>query len=392
MKKIILILVCLGMIPTLAGCWDRVEIQDLSIITAAAVDRLEDGKTRVSVQIFIPRTITSGQTGEDPSHGSTFVREGTGANLAEAISMLQVNVPRRLFWGQCKIFIFGDKLAKNGIRKEIDYLTRSAGPRGNSFLFVSEGEGKRILTLVPPLERYSGEALKKLTQDEYGTRTKLIDVDKGLMAEGESISMPYIKKLESNEKSRKANDTIPVIDGTAIFNQDKMAGTLNVRESRGLLWLKDDVKRSTLSIKLNGEKGEITMTPALGKSKFSPKIKDGRWIMNLNIKLEGDIVQNETYLNLMNEEVMMKINKEYEVFLKERVAHTIEKLQQEIKVDIIDFGRRFHQKYPKEWNKVRAKWDEKFPEVEVKINVDAEVRRPGTIGPPAALPRDKVKE
>lgn len=171
-----------------------------------------------------------------------------------------------------------------------------------------------------------------------------------------------------------------------------MVGTLNIKETRGLLWLKDDVKRSTISIKLNGEDGEITMTPTLGTIKFSPKIKEVRWIMNLNINIEGDIVQNETHLNLMNEDVMMKIKKEYESALKERVAQTVEKLQQEFKTDVIDFGRRFHQKYPKEWNKERDRWDEKFPEVEVKINVNAKVKRPGYIGPPAALPRDEVKE
>lgn len=178
-------------------------MQDLAIITAAAIDRLEDGKTRISVQIFIPRAITSGETGEDPSQGSTFVREGTGENLANAISMLQINVPRRLFWDQCKIYIFGDELAKNGIRKEIDYLTRHPGPRGNSFLYVSEGEAKEILTLVPPLERYSGKALRKLTQDEYGTKTTLIDVDMGLMGIVKVCLCPILKGW--NQKKNHEN-------------------------------------------------------------------------------------------------------------------------------------------------------------------------------------------
>jgi spore germination protein KC len=379
-------------IPTLSGCWDRVELQDLAIITAAAIDRLEDGKTRISVQLFIPRAITSGQTGEDPSLPSTFVREGTGDNLANAISMLQINVPRRLFWGQCKMYIFGNKLAKKGIRNEIDYLARHPGPRGSSLLYVSEGEAKEILTLVPPLERYSGEALRKLTQDELGMITTLRDVDMGLMGESESVSMPYIKKLISKEYARKLYETIPVIDGTAVFHKDKMIGTLNMKETRGLLWLKDKVKRSTISIQPEGEKGEITMTPSIGKMGFKPKIKKNHWKMYLNIAIEGDIVQNETHLNLMNEDVNKKIKKEFEVVLKERVAQTTDKLQQELKTDVIDFGRRFHQKYPNEWAKVRGRWDEKFPEVDVHITVNAKIRRPGYIGPPAALPRGEVKE
>ncbi len=379
-------------VPTLAGCWDRIEMQELAIVTSAAIDRLEDGNTRISVQIFIPRTISSGQGGEDPSLGSTFVREGTGDNLANAISILQTNVPRRLFWGQCKIYIFGKQLALDGIRNEIDYLFRHPSPRESSFLYVSEGEAKEMLTLVPPLERYSAEALKKLTQDEYGTKTTLRDVDMGLMGDSESVSMPYIKKLISKEKARKTYETIPVIDGTAVFKKDKMVGTLSMKEARGLLWLKDIVKRSTISIQPEGTDGEITMTPTLGKIKYSPEIKENHWIMNLNIAIEGDIVQNETHLNLMNEDVLMEMKKEYEKALKEIIALTVKNLQQEFKADVIDFGRRFHQKYPKEWRKVKDRWDEKFPEVQVQINVNANIRRPGYIGPPAALPKDEVIE
>jgi spore germination protein KC len=377
---------------TVSGCSDRVELQDLAIITAAAIDRLDDGKTKISAQIFIPRAIVSGQSGENPSQGATFVREGVGDNLANAISMLQINVPRRLFWGQCKIYIFGKKQAKSGIRGEVDYLARHPSPRGNSFLYVSEGDAHELLTVVPPLERYSGEALRKLTVSERGLITKLRDVDMGLMGESESVSMPLIKKLKSKEKGRKPHETIPVIDGTAIFKKDKMVGVLNLKETRGLLWLKDDVKRSTVSIKPKGEDGAITMTPTLGEMKVSPQIKDGRWMMNITLAIEGDIVQNETHLNLMNVDVMKKITKEYEAALEERVTLTIEKLQQKYKTDVMDFGRRFHQKYPKEWRKVSSKWDEKFPEVEVKLKVNAQVRRPGYIGAPAALPRDEVKD
>ncbi|MBY0098228.1 Ger(x)C family spore germination C-terminal domain-containing protein [Mesobacillus maritimus] len=177
-----------------------------------------------------------------------------------------------------------------------------------------------------------------------------------------------------------------------MFKKDQMVGTLDKRETRGLVWFKDEVKRSTLSIQLEGEEGDITMTPTLGNIKFKPKIKGNQWIMNLDLAIQGDIVQNETHLNLMNEEVLEKMKGKFEKALQERVAVTVEKLQQDYKADVIGFGRRFHQKYPKQWKKLKADWDEKFPEVEVKIHVDTKIRRPGYIGPPAALPRDEVKQ
>lgn len=385
-------MLCVCFLPTLTGCWDRVEVNDLAIITAAAIDRMEDGTITISVQLFIPRSITSGETGEDPSQGSTFVREGTGENLAYAVAKLQANVPRKLFWGHCKMYIFGEEQARSGIRNEIDFLTRHPSPRGNSIMYVSKGEAKDILMLVPPLERYSGEALKKLTIDENGMKTTLMDIDKGLIGDSESLSMPYIQKLSPVEQSRKSFETIPVIVGTAIFKKDKMVGTLNMKETRGLLWLKDKVKGSTISIKPKEEAGNIIMTPTVGNIKYNPQIIDGRWIMNLNINMEGDIVQNETNLNLMNENILKKMKSQFEETLKERVAQTVEKIQQEYKADVIGFGKRFHQKYPKEWKKVREKWDEQFAQVKVNVNVYAKVRRSGYIGPPAGLPLEEVEQ
>lgn len=170
-----------------------------------------------------------------------------------------------------------------------------------------------------------------------------------------------------------------------------MVGMLNKEETRGLLWLKDEVKRSTISVQIEGEDGEISMTPTAGKVKISPEI-DGNWIMNLNFTINGDIVQNETHLNLMNKDVLKIVEKEYEIALKERVTETVKKLQHEFDADVANFGRRFHQKYPKEWSKVKDNWDEKFPEVEVNIHVNAKIKGPGYIGPPVALPRNEVKE
>ncbi|MBR8644529.1 hypothetical protein KEH51_07950 [[Brevibacterium] frigoritolerans] len=46
--------------PFLSGCWDRIEITDLAIVTAAAIDKKDNDQIELSVQVFIPSSITSG--------------------------------------------------------------------------------------------------------------------------------------------------------------------------------------------------------------------------------------------------------------------------------------------------------------------------------------------
>lgn len=387
LKKMILVLVL--SLPLLSGCWDRVELQNLAIITAAAIDKLEDGQTRISVQIFIPRAITSGETGEDPDSGATFVREGVGENLASAISLLQVNVPRRIFWGQCKIFILGEELAKDGIREELDYLARHPGPRGGAFLFVSQGEAKGTLELTPPLERYSAEVLSKLTDEEVGLGTTLRDVDKGLMGEGKSVSIPYIIPLEAAGNAQQK--TIPVISATATFHGDQQAGLLDIMETQYLLWLQGDVTRGVVSASLPEESGDITMKVASGRVKYIPEVQDGQWKMDVVVSVEGEIIQNETHFNIMHEQVIKQIEKRYKEVLEGKIADLISKLQK-MNTDVLQFGRKFHQHYPQEWKEAKSEWDSKYQEVEVDIDLTVIVQKPGYIGPPGFLPKDEVKE
>lgn len=387
------LLVILLPVFILSGCWDSIEIQNLAIITAAAIDSEENHKVKVSVQIFIPRTITSGEYGEDPSLGSTFVREGIGKNLAEAISVLQTNIPRKLFWGQCKIFIFGQDLAKTGIRKELDFLIRHPAPRINSNLYVSEGKASNLLKLIPPLERYSGEVLSKFSQhQEVGVGTTLSDISKDLTEASQSFSLPYIKRLKSDEYARKSYETIPTIVGTAIFKKDKMIGNIDLEETRGLLWLSRKIQKSTVSIKPEENENEVIMMPTSGSVRFKPQIINNQWIMNIQIQVAASIIQNETFLSLLQEDVITKLEKGLENKLRDRISKTLEKIQKEYKADVVGFGRRFHQKYPEQWKKVKDHWDEKFPEVDVKLSVNATIKRSGDIGGPAALPEEEVIE
>ncbi|MFK4998590.1 hypothetical protein ACI2OX_18610 [Bacillus sp. N9] len=53
----------------LTGCWDRMETNDLAIVTAAGIDKADDGQIELSIQIFIPRATGSGSEGAGSNSG-----------------------------------------------------------------------------------------------------------------------------------------------------------------------------------------------------------------------------------------------------------------------------------------------------------------------------------
>lgn len=394
MKNVLLLLVICGTTPFLSGCWDRIEITDLAIVTAAAIDKKGNDQIELSVQVFIPSSISSGGGQGGSSQGgsgvTTMVRFAKGSNIADALSKLQSKLPRKIFWGHCKVFVFGEKLAKEGIQEQLDFLLRHPQPREKANVYVSKGEAKPILESLPPLENYSGEVLRELSDLHIGMQVTLQDLDEMLTGTPQAAALPFIKILPPG-KGQKKLQGIPYIFGTAVFKKDKMTGTMTEKETRGLLWLRDEVESYTVTIKPKGEKGEISLSPVSAKVKIIPQIINGEWKILVKINTDGAVIQNGTNLNLSNPKSLKAAERAYQKDIEKRIEmaflHTQDK-----KADILGLGKDFYRKYPKQFNKVDNHWDEIFAEMEVEVDVAAHIRRQGYINKPAGLSEKEVKD
>ena len=171
------------------------EINDLAIVTGAAIDQKENDQIELSIQVFIPKALSSGggQGGGSGGRKITYTASQTGKNISDALSKLQGKFPREIFWGQCKVFIFGEKLAKKGIQKQMDFLLRHPEPRGRAYVFISEGKAKSILELEPNLERYSAEVLRGILNYRIGMQITIQDIDEMLTGIAQAASIPYVK-------------------------------------------------------------------------------------------------------------------------------------------------------------------------------------------------------
>ncbi len=231
----------------LTGCWDRVEVNDLAIVTGTAIDKKGD-EIELTIQIFIPKAAggSEDQSGGGGSDNITVTTSQTGENIADALSKLQGKLSREVFWSQCKIFIFSEELAKEGIREQMDFLLRHPEPRERTFVYISEGKAKEILDVVPRLETYSSEVLREVSNKLIGMQVTIQDVDEMLTDITDAVAIPYVRI--KSEKHTEGKDTkFPHIDGTAIFHRDKMIGTITESETRGILWLRDEIKGYTVS-------------------------------------------------------------------------------------------------------------------------------------------------
>ncbi|MFK2826915.1 Ger(x)C family spore germination protein [Bacillus sp. B190/17] len=381
MKRILLLCSLSGSLFLLTGCWDRTEINDLAIVTAAAIDKKGDKQIQLSLQVVVPKSLGGGsQQGGGQGGGAgktTLVTSQTGANVAEALSKIQSELPRKVFWGQCKVFIFGEKAAKDGIHDHVDFLLRHPQPRERADVFVSKGKAKRILELQTRLERDSSETVREQVKLGIGMKVTLQTMDEMLTGEARAAALPYLKV--ATEKDDEGSYEYPKIFATAVFKKDRMIGHLSQKKTRGLLWIRNEVKNYTITVKTKELKGSISLNPVSIKVDLIPKIQGEKWKMFVKVQTEGSVIQNGTNLDLNNPKSLAKVTTAYEDAIKKRIGSAIKPVQHELKADIVDFGKEFHRKYPKQWRRVAHRWDEVLPEVEVDVDVKAHILRQGNI-------------
>ena len=166
MRARILLGLILLMMPILSGCWSRIEVNDLAFVTAAGIDKMEDGKIRLALQVAIPRMLgAAGQGGFGGEKGigtkAVWVVSEKGETILDAYRRLQEKLPRRIFFSHSAIIVIGEQMARDGISPILDFFIRQREARMRSYILFTKGESVKILKFVPKLEKIPAEIMRE---------------------------------------------------------------------------------------------------------------------------------------------------------------------------------------------------------------------------------------
>jgi spore germination protein KC len=388
MKLIKLIFLLVVIIPLLAGCWNRREINDIGIVTAIGLDLMPDKKLRLSVQIGIPSNLGSSSTGVGGSNlkTSTFVLSETGDTISDAYRNLQKKISRHIFFAHSRNLIIGEKLAQEGVFHAIDFFARYQEPRLHSYLICTKGEASDLLNSRSMLEKVPSEETRELTKQGIGLKITLKDFWDMMISDGIEPVAPRFeltpKEVNVHSEVVPLDQKAQLISGSAVFKKDKLVGWLDDYETRGLLYLRNEISIGVITVNIPKEKGggKISVEMITVESDIRPKLQNNHLSMDVNIRMDVKVLESVSDMDLnQNDHILYlqtKLNKE----LKDRVLLALEKAQKNYGTDILGFGRAVYRAYPKQWNQqFKQDWDEMFPQLEVSIHPNVVIRRIGLI-------------
>lgn len=385
-KKIILLL---SLIFLLSGCWDKRELNELAIMMALGIDKSDDGY-KVTAQVAVPAELSSKG---GPGHSQIVLFQSTGKTVEDALRKLTKEVPRIIYLGHLQMLIFGESLAKEGIGKALDFMSRNWEVRADYYVVIAkDNTAENILNIQTPLDNLPSNYMfntLKIAEENNSTTVgiKLSDFIGDLERRGKEPVLTGIV-ITGDEKSGSSRQNLESIssparikyDGLAIFKEDKLIGWLDEYYSRGYNSITNHVKRaiSTISCPKEGG-GEITMEIENFQSKVTGKTLNSSPAIEIKIEVIANVGALECFIDVKKEKTIKEIEKIFEKEIKDNIDNTIKTIQNDFKSDVLGFGATMYKHDPKEWKKVKDNWEEEFPNLQVKIDVNVKIEHLGAV-------------
>ncbi len=304
--------------------------------------------------------------------------------------MLSSDSPRRIYLAHLREVVFGEEIARDGIGKALDFISRDHEMRTDFYITVAKGStAADILNVQTAIEKVPANKLFNAleTSENIWAATKTVKLDElinSIVSKGKEpvlTGIYYYGDSEYGSNIENVHNVSPAtglrLDFLAVFKSDKLIGWLDMNDSKGFNYITDNVRNTVVTIET--EDGKITLETLRSKTKVSGRMEKGKPVIDINITSEGNIADVGSNIDLKQPKNIEKLEEKYRNNIKEKIQTSIRKVQEDFQSDIFGFGEVIHRAEPKEWKKLEDNWDDIFTDLDVNVHVQAEIRRLGTI-------------
>ncbi|ARK30182.1 Ger(x)C family spore germination protein [Halalkalibacter krulwichiae] len=392
-KGFLSLVICLF---TLTGCWDLVEIEQISFVLASALDPFEDenvrrtyqsetgrrmpkGMFQMTNQVVIPGQIEGGgeEEGSGSGEGPFFNISSTGMTSFKQNRSFATRRSRPMSYEHLKVILINEQLARQGIIKHVlDFFFRDHEMRRDILVLVSEGNGSEILEEKLPLEMMPALSIEMISMNHARGHNipppKTIgELTKNLIGH-QSYIIPRILKGEKDGLK---------IGGAAVFRgkENKMVGWLGEYDVQGYSWVTGIIENEVIEATYEQDENKVFVYENdYTDVEVNYSNENGQFQFDVLIKAEGFFVENWIEpITLESLETIGKLEKAVEEEIVRQSTKIVEKMQKEFYADIFKFYEEVKIKDYRYWQEIRDHWDGKggaFSNATININADVKIR------------------
>lgn len=399
MKIKCLALLCIFVIclVSLTGCYDAQGIENLAYVVALGIDKGENNKIKISLQLALISSASSG--GESSQSEQSTVTSVECSSIDSGINLINSYISKKVNLAHCKAVVISEELAYEGISEYIYTLVNNVEMRPDCNIIISRCPASDYLeNAKPTLETVSARYYEfTLNSSEYTGFTQNITLEDFFSNMVSTTSQAYAILGGINNDSTHANHSdmaLYDIDGSykadetpldakthlenmgiAVFIDDKLVGELTGMESLSHLIITNDIKSANISIPspYNSDSTIAVYISPTKSTNASTKLIGNTPYIEFNVFIEGTILSLDKNFDLSNEDSIKLIEDYMNSYLERNILSYLYKTSKEYKSDISNIGKYFLNDYLT-WNEwLDADWLSNYQNSFFKVNVTTNI-------------------
>ncbi|APO42752.1 hypothetical protein BS614_00745 [Paenibacillus xylanexedens] len=389
-RAVLMLLLCTLFI---AGCWDRKEINDIAFVIGIAIDK-EGENYRSSLQIALPGQ--SGSSGSTGGGGGTsgdkswFMLSNTAKTLRGTTLEGQKALSRKIYYAHRRTMLIGEDLARDGVASMLDLFTRYPLNRFSALPVVTKGEAYAVMDTDAPIEKFPSEMVRELCFLNMRNPRSLKTFIDAILSDGVDPFLPVASKVENVPKDWKDAKTNIKLDGLAVFKKDKLVGMIDKAPADALILAMGEANAPEVMVKAPRGEGDIFIKLNENNSSLHPSVKNDKVTVTVQLYAKGVVVDNESNYGDLREKEILKLNDAIHKKIKEDIVEGVRLIQRKYHADILGIGRSIHQHLPKEWDKMKDRWDDIYPDVEVNVIPHVIIENVGVVNKPIGVVEEDI--
>lgn len=381
MRKFILLIFIILLPVIFTGCTQiarsRTEIDEALFIRVLSIDKGENDNVKVTItarNTTVQSSDSNSGVSEEPYSNSS-----EGKTVMEAVRKFWSYAGRRPYYAHTEYILISEDIAKEGILKYIDFISRDHQFRHNARIYIVKGSSASSLVQnVASSHLFIAERLANLENNIVGQSisSKVSIAEAMFIFDNPNVStfLPCIELINTNKQANNGRDKYDIaLTGYAIFKGDKLDSYLLGNESRAVNWVKNRVSSGVILVK--GNKGEdISLEIINNHTRIKPQITDNKINCTIYVDVNTNIDEITAPDDIFNRESIAYLVDQQEKIIRNEIKNVLS-IAQKKNLDFFGIIQEFHMQYPVLWKDIEKNWPEIFPQINFNVVVHSKINR-----------------
>jgi len=360
----------------LAGCWDKIEIEDRLFVLSIGVDSVELTEQQASEDKYTLSFVSPvvDQIKEEP--GPAFHTYKTVDNsIIMSLSQLLERFSKKQFFGHTRNIFFGEDIMKDEklLKEILDGISRYHEFHNSMYAYIVPGRAEEVFKVKPMYDKLLAPYIAGIIENsDYTSKViKLTLSDMIIMLENQKGGLVIPKLVPGKEEVK--------INGAGVLKDYKLIGYLGDQETSVYNWLTNNARGGDIAVEYKDISMVFRHFTFNRKIQLS-KVEDGNIYLNYNMETEGSIEEYMMGKEILDNALLKEISREVEKRIENEGEKLIKKFQQEFKTDLIgarDYLSKYH---PKLYKAIEKDYEKFFTDsIVIEVTANVNIRRVGLI-------------